>query len=174
MRARLPRGRDSLEAVAVETDAVKIPLSGVLGRGREVDPVGAGVDGEQLNHIEVAGGDQLQVLPVAADTIKVPPAVAFAEPEEFFAVVNPVDLFLKIDPGRVVVLEDRLDLRGGECLAETDGCLGRSVGFSTTRFSQHDGDGVLMPVELLKDELVGCFRPTPCRRCNCREGRPAR
>ena len=68
---------------AVELNAKEVPLSRVVGRGDEVDPVRLLVDREKLDHVEIAGRDQRRVLPpVRADPVEMPPAVALAEPEE--------------------------------------------------------------------------------------------
>ena len=78
--------------------------------------------------------------PARADFVNVPPAVSFAQPEELLIVVNPVDFVLLIDPGVVVIRQD-----GGD-LAVVD-------------IRQHDADRVLVPVELLENDLVGVARP---------------
>ena len=63
VRARLLRGRDSLAGPCRRDDAIKIALGWIVGRGDEVDPLRLVVDGEQLDHVEIAGGDQRRFLP---------------------------------------------------------------------------------------------------------------
>ena len=80
-----------------------------------------------------------------------PPAVALAEPQEFSSVVNPVKLVLQIDPGRVVILEDRAWFDRA--------CPSPMSGEVIGRRRQHHADGVLVPIELLENELVADSRP---------------
>ena len=112
-------------------------------------------------------------LAVPAHAIEMPPAVALAEPQKLSPVVDPLELVLKIDPGVVVILEDRawpewlLVLRMTVWSTEAFGCAGGML-------CQHDANGVLVPIELLEDQLVAVARPTRDRRCNCRGDRRAR
>ncbi len=83
MRSGLSGRRHPFAARPIQTDTVEIALGRVVGRGDEVDPARLLVDGQEFDHIEIAGRDQRGLFSRPVNAVDVLPAIALAEPEEF-------------------------------------------------------------------------------------------
>src|SRR5262245_25066363 len=86
------RRQPLLFAAAVDRHAVEVTLGSIVGRRKIVDPAVLNIDSLHGDHVVVAGRDGFDVLAVAGDRVNVPPAVAFAGPQETLAAVNPFDV----------------------------------------------------------------------------------
>ncbi len=119
----------------IQAGAIQIALGRVVRRRDVVDPLTGLVHRRNVDDVEVAGRDVRDALPVPANPVDVPPAVALARPEKLGALRKPLDLVHDVDPGTVALGED-----------------GSSR--SCRRIREHDAVGVLEPVDTLEDQLV--------------------
>ncbi len=116
--------------LSIEPRAIQIALRRVVRRRDVVEPLTGLVQRRDVDGVEVAGRDVRDALPVAADPIDVPPAVALTRPQELGSLRKPCNFVHHIDPGTVALGEDRA---GGSC----------------RRIRQHDPVGILEPVDAL-------------------------
>ena len=94
-------------AGAIETRAIQVALSRVVGRRAEVEPAGVLVEAGNVRHIGVKFGDECGRASVAGHPEGVPPAVALTEPDERSKVVEPPDGVHDFEPRLGLVPEDR-------------------------------------------------------------------
>src|SRR5262249_40945277 len=104
-------------------------------------------DRQDLDHVELAGCDQRHAIPRSINAVDMTPAVAFTQPEELLAIVNPAQLILKVEPGFIMLGEDRPDLASFALDSVQPGG------------DPHDANRVLKPVQLLDDDLLRVARP---------------
>src|SRR5262249_37703969 len=109
MGPQLIAGSQALAALAVEAHAIEVLLRGVVRRRREIDRAGLAVDPRELQHVQVAGGDQRLCAAGESYVVDVPPPIALAEPEEAidrFPVANPGQFVLDVEPRTIAFGED--------------------------------------------------------------------
>ena len=94
-------GRDLLSAGAVEFDTVEVFLRGVLGGGVVVNVAILLTDGSNIDHVHAGRGDRFDVFAIRGNDIQPLPAIALAQPDEFFAAFEPLELTMNIHPGLI-------------------------------------------------------------------------
>ena len=139
--AGLVGGRDAPRpAAAVETRCIQVALRGIVRRGGEVDAAALLVHAGDIDRVERAGREQLNGPARAGDAVQMPPAVAFAQPQEASSLADPAPMIHHVDPGVVAFGEHQLRR-------------------SAPRVAAEDAIGVLQPVELLQQHGFGIRGP---------------
>ena len=145
MRADLLGRRDTHElARAIQGDAVEVPLRGVIRRSNEIEVTTLHVHARDAEDIILPRGEQTGLPASRGDAVKVPPTVAFAQPQETRAAIDPGHLVHDFHPGVVSVREE--DFRG-----------------AGNRVARDDVVGVLEAIELLEEDAAGIRGPLHAR-----------
>ena len=104
----IQRGDAGWLAGAIERNPVEVALRRVVGRRHEVTQPGLLVDAHHADHVKVTAGEPAgRTAFPGADDFEPPPAVAIGRPGEGAAAIEELEVVLDVDPGLVLVGENR-------------------------------------------------------------------